>query len=342
MASGGLIAALVGAGGAVALVVLARRSQAAAGADDGPGGGAAGKSPCDYLKGVDEAAYASCLALQGGISVIGGIVDMLPSGPGDEFRAKDAKNRELNGKVKTPLVQQVRTCLDTSNGHPAANGASSYVPLWGTVLEFENGCTPFEGSPGWSKCAPGTADMMVGESYINKNASNYDPVTRTVNWEMRGPSSHVMTGDRYRDGDKLVVDAASGRYIGGAAGGNCAAKTPFPLPIPEGGEGWFYKGRPFVVPAGAWPDFDILDESGLPTLRGLGGVTDHRGEDAAEWLDNHMGPTTSGVVKCYDFLDREVACNAQQSTNQQSVDCNNTPGYIWDPQGFCRRRKVGE
>lgn len=326
----------------MALVVLARRSQESAAGSDEPGGEGGGKSPCDYLKG-NPSAYASCLALQGGVEIIDGFIDMLPDGPGDEFRAKDAKNRELNGKVKVPLVQQVRSCLDTSYGHPTSNGpATGFVPLWGTALEFENGCTPFKGSPGWSKCAPGTAHMMIGESYRSKDADNYDPVTRTVNWEMRGSSEHVMTGDRYRDGDKLVVDPSSGKYFAAAAGGNCGVKTPFPLPIPEGGEGWFYKGRPFVVPAGAWPDFDNLDESGMPTLRGLGGVIDDRGEGAAEWLDDHMGPTTSGIGKCYDFLDREVACNAQQSTNQQSVDCNTTPGFIWDVLGFCRRKKAGE
>lgn len=295
-------------------------------------------NPCEAISAATGIPKGVCDV---GLPIVGDIIDAvgkLGAGPGDEYREKDAKNKSLNGSVKQPLESYVKSCLDTSFSKPQGSG-TWFVPLWGTVLEFENGCTPFKGSPGWSKCKAGTSSMMEARSYLSRDAKRVDGVTRTVNWEMDGGPEHVMTGDRYRDGDKLIVDAASGKYI------KPWSKCEFPLPIPDGGEGWVYKGRPFVVPAGAWPDFNVLDADGMPTIRGLGGVRDHRDDGASTWdVDNSPTrdqPTRTGTNETGQVTTRY----AQTSTTQTTFDdCkfNPPPGYIWDAAGFCRRKRVGE
>jgi hypothetical protein len=132
MGAGAVLAVALGAGG---LYLLARSQRAPAPA---PGSGG-GSSKCDALESISPTAAAACRAASGVLDVLGEVNN-----------AGMNHNVELNGpfaSVPSALLDQVAY---------QGFGDRARRPYAG---EHKNGCQPFAGAPGWSKCAAGTKDM---------------------------------------------------------------------------------------------------------------------------------------------------------------------------------------
>jgi hypothetical protein len=263
MANGWLIAAGVGAAG-LGVVLLVRKQAAAS-----TGGGGL---PCDKLT-AGSPEQIACKAAQGILGIFGALAKL-----GDpQWAKKDAENKAANGATTIPLASGAQSC----NGFVGA-----YMPLQGTVLRFANGCEPYAGAPGWSKCAPGT-HSMIGASGVNTKTRGMHvlgtPARSKPGW---GPAAewedHVQFEPRFdelltgRRVEHVAVTEAHGdpnnkgkvyKVSGDPATGVirperataddsfCAKGGPgFPLPIPTGGVAGRYKGEAFVCAAGTIPD----------------------------------------------------------------------------------------
>lgn len=144
MASNALLAALVGAAGVGGYLVYQRAKAA-----QKTGGACASIfQPLGRMVGFDIPP-AAC-----------GAIDSLVAKVLEGFDAKDAKNKQLNGAVEIELDELTRgLSVGVGAGNADRGGAGPY--LRGSVLRFASGCTPIEGTPGWTKCAPGTASMQT-------------------------------------------------------------------------------------------------------------------------------------------------------------------------------------
>lgn len=217
--SGGILAAVLGAAGAAAYV-LWRKSEDAKGKP--PSG--AGADPCEGI--TNPYGYAVCKGA--------GIVNSFLDGLANWDKAADAKNRELNGAVKVPLAERLKKasiCPGTTAGSPTRPA------IWGTVVEFENGCQPFDGAPGWSKCKPGTTSM----------------VTANCGSDMKGPALAPTVEARTAAGNVNIYPSAS---LSGRPGD---AFTSGPYVNPTTGEGWSWVlGQEIKCPSGQVADQDSI------------------------------------------------------------------------------------
>jgi len=265
-----------------------------------------------------------------GLPVVGAIVDAIDGAvktPGD-VREWDRKNKELNGPVRIANEGALRkltyTCTDPSN---------CFTALDGTVIEFENGCVPIAGSPGFAKCAPGTQPMLnypvlsmpffVSDGPMSEMFDTRNSETDSVNYSMSGA---VRTKANASDAAKR--DPYDLFTRGGYAPGSYEAGG-FPVPIPEGHIGYIYKARPFTCPKGQPPVMDQLER-------------DWR-EDAADGDANWTPPcggSAWGGGPSYNTERAGVGGFASVSTT--IADCTNDPNFVWDPAGYCRRKRVGE
>lgn len=256
MGAGGVIAALAIGGGA-AFLILRRQAQAAP-TPTAPT--PTSTNACDSL----PAGYARdmCNAVKSVGGIIEGIGDAL-SGTSTaekaaEWYAKDAKNRQLNGEVEIPLLSAVRWCstldrTDVSDGKPPPGPhVNMYAnQVRGTVARFANGCVPFVGAPGWEKCASGTEGM--GGSAINA------PMSMTGRIPRRPPGQFEGYDRKYRPGDRLSgyydpTAQSNPKGVGEAYIPTCS----FPIPIPPGHFGYFFRGKAFTCPVGKVPDFSTV------------------------------------------------------------------------------------
>jgi hypothetical protein len=255
-----------------------------------------------------------------GVPLVEDLVDWVDSWGdfGREYRAKDEENKKLNGAIKTPLVQAVKSCLDSSYSLNANTG-QLISSMWGTALEFENGCTPFAGSPGWSKCAPGTNNMFYGKVKTHFGSkSPPEPFTGRTDVDLEGQSSDVGGGYRYFGDGRINTDPTTGQFAPQGANGKCAPL--FPIPIPTGHRGFFVAGKPRTCPEGQVPD--VKRASGcipIPTPQS-GPVVDDNGQITVGTTKGNT-PRSSTTVNCVD-------------------------PYILDtlPDGtkYCRRKRAGE
>ncbi len=213
MGAGTVIAVALGAGG---LYLLARRNRAPE-----PAAGGGGTSKCDALESISPTAAAACRAASGVLDLAGALHERHMN-----------KNVELNGpfaSVPMPLLYQL--------GYEMFGDRNRY-PYAG---QHANGCQPFQGAPGWSKCAPGTnafnatyqAGTHFGE-YGTGLAS--DPLTRA--WGDYA-SGHQWPGDacapgarRYWVGGKATccasVDHRAGKPV-------CAPQSDRSTSLPTSG-----------------------------------------------------------------------------------------------------------
>jgi len=189
---------------------------------------------------------------------LGGIVEGIGAAIGTteaEVKRWDADNAVKNGAVTVPISKLVRNMSYTNIGGTTvaaggAGGLATRTPaLRGTALEFKNGCTPFEGSSGWSKCAPGTHDMLVDAARSDLNGY---PVMRGPRTNVKTSPAYIMSGSK----DTKKLDVTTGGPFKPGADGNSSS---FPIPIPAGHLGWIYRGRAFTCPEPVDPDWTIRD-----------------------------------------------------------------------------------
>jgi hypothetical protein len=287
MANGWVIAGVAGAGVVGLALVLKARAQAAT----------PNASVCDKLP-AGSTEQLACKALGG----INKVLDALKNLGDPKWAERDATNKALNGAV------------EIANGPASCNGfttGTTSVPLQGSVLRFANGCTPFPGTPGWSKCAPGTKGMLGGTSLeprteggkyilgtparrkrgIGPAASWVDSVVFEPIW------SQFLTGQRnerrvldttdHNHGKvyKVTGDPTTGVFRPDR-GASCAGVAP-----PAGGLGGTHKGKPFTCGPGTIPDFTgetvkCVPPSSLPETQGGTGENATRGEATYDFSGN--------------------------------------------------------
>lgn len=199
---------LAGAAGAVAVgaVLLWRRTQQAK--EQGGSFCASVAQPLGRTVGFDipPSMCGAVDALAG--AVIGAVKDAATHA--DE----DAENTRINGAVDVPLTEQARWL--TRDGMSNLSGTSTFFKA-ATVLRYKNGCEPFEGAPGWKKCAPGTTSMRY-----TRPAFLVHPTTpkATTPAELQagavhvidiaqlmtaGPSDPVTLLERFPDGSYIIA-----------------------------------------------------------------------------------------------------------------------------------------
>lgn len=69
----------------------------------------------------------------------------------ESWDEKDRENQKLNGEPAIELRKEVRELSQRFQNQGR--------PMRGSVARYRNGCEPYSGAPGWSKCASGTRDM---------------------------------------------------------------------------------------------------------------------------------------------------------------------------------------
>lgn len=250
MASGALIAVLVG-GGAAAVIVIAQRRAAVK---------KASSDPCAALKGVNDNAYTACEAAAGIYGILDGLINLGQFGkPYDisaEWKGRDDQNKALNGEVAkySDLGLGCLGWLSNAGGH------GSQVPyLNGTVLEFANGCQPFAGAPGWAKCKQGTSSMLAGDGKIDSYLTT-DPNNPLGGKAFVAEIGRLMTGvvTTTTDGDGKVTvsgDPATGKFSPyDGCGSLTGPGSSFPAHSVGAALG-FYQGKPYACPD-AHPVFD--------------------------------------------------------------------------------------
>lgn len=257
--SGGLVAALVGAGGAVALVVYSRSREKASEAGSGSSGSS---SKCDALKDVSSEAYAACKAASGLWGVVSAIGDLIEGeNPVDRV---NRVNIALNGPTKVPMPA---VPIPTTGAVVAGYGGLESVPS--RTLEHENGCVPIPGQPGWSKCAPGTLPgMWVATRRYDAIADDYVPAI------------HPSVAHE--------IDTSTGDFMKGTA------RDPMTGPDirPEGRavNRWFWKGQEVNCPPG-----QVLSPwSALRDARNLSAPLCTNPDGSGAFTANTTGATTTG------------------------------------------------
>lgn len=252
MASDWLIAAALAAGGVGLYFVLKPKKKPA--------------SACDQLctSAGDPGGHAVCVAACNvGGGVLGDVAGLFHTGrPNSQVLADEAaENDKLNGPIKTPTHK-----LDPK---PTQLGAARQIApqdlgmklllsldppealpfgLGGNAIEYENGCVPFWGAEGWSKCAQGTHNMFGEENRdLNEQVDMTEPwrfvTTRPAR---RSPNDPVQQPVFVRDFhtirqgsfDRIRPDPT----------------TQGPVPAAGGGNTWLIAGELLTCPAGQCPD----------------------------------------------------------------------------------------
>lgn len=266
MGAGGVIAALAVGGGA-AYLLLRKKPEAIA-----PG---APTDRCASLQSINPTAYAACKAAGALEQIFGAIANI-----GNTDWAKyDRENRALNGDADIPLTGGVQRCTG-SIPFPAQ------FPLMGSVLRFKNGCMPHVGG---GACKPGTHMMRGGNGYMMWGPGQFTSSGGTLpNGQPVSPDGvqmwpqwdKVMTGFFQTLSDSagrvhtIRYDPATGYFFPAFYGDSKApCANEFPLAIPGGGFGGYYRGLPFVAPPGSiveWAELDPNTPVSAPRIRAAG------------------------------------------------------------------------
>lgn len=262
MSTGGIIAALAIGGGAA--LILLRRQQAAQ-IQDAQG------NPCDKLPA--GTARDACNAARGIGGVFGALGKLLGGGDRlENVKKMQAHNDALNG---APDVVWKNVCNPGPNPDVLVNkkgGINGFFdsmkgthyfllgsPAKPQTIRYRNGCVPFEGAPGWEKCAPGTRSMqsprVVGGTSDGAGGVRAHPGGNTViaytDDVLRGSIRKVRNSPNDHD---FIGDPTTGYSVVGSQT-TCGANGGFPLKVPAGGTAGWYRGRPWTCPAGTMPRF---------------------------------------------------------------------------------------
>jgi hypothetical protein len=331
MASGWLIAAGLAAGGVVLYLYEKSKKPPPSGSDC--------KAGCKALLTGDEekACELACDAA-------GYIPDPFHDSAGDRNAAiqkGDQGNIQLNGAVKLGLPAELQLARSVNDPNGTNNGIEM---MTGSVLEFESGCQPFSGAPGWSKCKTGTQSMWADETDPD-DAYNHAALPAFANADLESVwLDHHDTGSPLDDATKAAAFSGnanedhpdpttqgpfpSGRTIG-------ATKQAPGTKVPTGQVGYLVRGKPMMCPQGQAPD--IWDESGLP--RALG--ADEEIVCAVDGRHRAKEGTGGGV----STGEGTQAQHEQVGNVGGQIDCPPPPGFTWDtgPIGpYLRRLHAGE
>jgi hypothetical protein len=251
--SGGIVAAIAGViVGGVALVLVRKREAAAS--------GTAPASPCDQLP--EGQLRDACKLALGIVDKLPEVLELVPGIRASEkegtafFAARDEENKRLNGAVKTPLVP-----VDVWGNDPVSvqGAGATYRNQRGTVLEFQNGCQPFFGAPGFSKCAPGTKDMWevawADRPNPGLNEFKTDPAYLTMK-ERLASSLVTVNKNAFNSGRGGKPDPS-----------NADPNTHGPFPDGTGGQFWVVKGKRIACPSLQAPDTLVNAERGITDNR---------------------------------------------------------------------------
>ena len=274
------------------------------------------QDPCAELEKLGVPRAACELGLPVVQEIVQGAIDAVGAKTSAQVEKWDAENKALNGPVRIANEGIYRELTKTCD-----SPGNCYSALDGTVVEFENGCVPIAGAPGREKCAPGTHDML---NYAIKQAMWWRPdgAGPTESWS---PSTVApMTAQvRYEGEDARAYDPFT-------QGGYGPGQKNFPIPIPDGHYGYFYKGRPFTCPAGQQPVLRASDGSVIRDQRTLD--------------PSYVPPCGTGT-----WTTRPSSGPVTYQEPSQRIDdpCTVDPAnFTWDvlPDGtrYCRRKMAGE
>jgi hypothetical protein len=251
-------------------------------------------------------AYKACKAAGG---ALGAVKDAITT----DWARYDRENRELNGELETPLPVGVQQRV-TVNG-------TGVQGLHGSATKFKNGCVPFEGAPGWEKCAPGTHSMVSSGGGLRTRRVNDIAATEPAELGRaftRAGGDPLWQGPFTSDGlTPIDFKSPTGQTL------TTSVPSKFDLPLAQGETGWIAEGVAFKCPAGTEPAW---------------GVRDHRtGAPPAPCTKDGKSPYDGAIPPPVDTGSTQtvVACGANGEA---------PAGFTWDPTlgGFWRRPMVGE
>lgn len=226
--------------------------------------------------GSGAAAYAACKAL-------GAVIT--------DWDARDRRNRELNGDVELPLAlaAAAHTVSPTRGNAPA---------LRGTVARFKNGCAPFEGAPGWEKCAPGTESMALsGQLQTRKLGAPNELEPTEWGHAFTADDGDPFTQGPYKSDGKLSVKIQTPSGVA-----QVTVPDKFDLPLAAGETGWVSNGRAFKCAPGtspAWSMRDHRDPAAVPPCT-VGGES--------PWTSSGAPATASSSV-----TSTKLTCDGEQA-----------------------------
>lgn len=260
----------------------------------------------------DDGSYASyykayCEGLNALGDLVGGINNQLNQAEEREAE-RSKKNEELNGEIAIP------------NTVPLYQSQQAVKPTTGSALRFKNGCEPFEGAPGWTKCEPGTNDMRT-HVVDGRFPASYEKVRAAAPTR----EQYFANPEKPIDWSGLLKGSVSPEYPDPATQG--------PFPMPDGTAWWWIRGEKLQCPTGQAPAMWNADGSpirdqrtGLPSCAPGGIVAVDPNSPGSQGGTNPVD-TTPG--------DHETA----------SLDCNadgTAPaGYTWTGTAW-RRLMPGE
>lgn len=159
MASTAEIIAVVAAGGAVAYVLLKRAKPKAA--------GPACADACKGMVGYElVACEAACLlhdnwdTINSTLAQGNSVIEADGAAYSDEVKRRLGVNNGLNGKEASPALTQDLDGKGTAGSY-VGYSYKSMTPTTAPPFRYANGCEPYFGARGWSKCAAGTLDMYL-------------------------------------------------------------------------------------------------------------------------------------------------------------------------------------
>ncbi len=260
-------------------------------------------------------------------------------------------NDTANGAVAIPLDHRVLYAgrnLEHEDGTGiAGTGGHPEEPLQGNVLRYANGCEPFYGAPGWSKCGAGTLDMYTsaidaaaGRTFGMSDARlfNYPTWARLSDTPSGGGRSGFVAKGLI-DKTAFLTGAAHDPALSGphileqiGTGKNVPQPwTPF----------WNVLGKKVTCAPGQAP---------AAVVNGLAGQTDHRtGVDVSicvpigsqPWQSGAapIAPTTYGhTMLC--GAPGQPPCGGDSDVTQTVLTGSCVPGYSWTGLAW-ERTKAG-
>lgn len=350
---------LIGAGVAGVGILLLRAMRRPEPAPQDP-------SVCDALP---EPYRTYCKAASGLLDGIAGLNDKGKK-HADEEKNRDATNQQLNGAVKVAMPGTPGGA-DTSvawgvagNGEPCEkclyDADKHYIRHYGnsakgTVMEFENGCQPFEGAPGWSKCAPGTKSMWATDideafGYFSEYGdvdNSAEPAFLTLEALEAQAKKDKSDGVKHANGVQVYRPAVAAAFgTGSARLAGADVMTTGPYRAKDGRLWWLVKGKRIDCPVGQAPD--VIRDGAL-------GVVDHRTnpnapkcvpvDSATAWTSSgpdYVPPSTGGDGGA-------AAAAGAGSGTRTELGCNGTQapaGYTFDRTAdgawFLRRLRANE
>jgi hypothetical protein len=253
------------------------------------------------------------------LDVIGGLNNKSDQQYAEEKR-RDAINRKLNG--------------DIAVGHPLMpppnyrDIAAAPDPMKGGVIEFQNGCQPFFGAPGWSKCATGTQDMWRNSIYKAVGIG-----TSELNERAQGAYRTYDEYEAARKAKNVTRPMIKGALRTGSPGDPSMAG---PRPNKDGTFRWWVRGKVVDCATGQCPKTvlqgaKIRDHRDNPSGT-YAATTDERDDVTCVPVDSLGTPATPPPPGTSSSSSSQVAC----------VGAQPPAGMTWDRAGYWRRLQAGE